>query len=135
MWLYQLSNHDYPLAEYRREIWEGQLVEWPTRRIVGTDDFPRPGDRMALWYAQKHAEEPGLVGWGLVLGSSPDEDRFLWRPIFPADGIKMAPLFDDEMQELIDEIRGPQPQGTMWWISPDAALRLSARIRTWFCTA
>ena len=127
MWLYQMSQAEWPEAQFRLEIWEGGSVYWPTRRVVGKSR-PQPGDRMVCWYAQTGAALPGLVGWGLVLAYMPDREEICWRPVVPSDELKMAPLFDNDLAIWVDKVRGRFKQSTMWQMSEDAADFISERI-------
>ena len=137
MWLYQLSHDIYPLEQYRLDVWQDQVLEWPTGRVMTTDGArPTPGDSVVLWYAKKHAEEPGIVGWGIVLDFRPpsalnDEDTLAWRPVFPSDALKMHPLYSADLQEVVERIRGPMPQGTMWQVEQPEAHTLALAIRSW----
>jgi len=129
-WLYQMSEDFYTPEEYREQIWEEELVHWPTGKIVG-DEIPGAGDTMALWYTKTGARHPGICGWGVILRCLPEEEDLLWRPVFPSDYLKMDPIYNEEVSRLVDVIRGGMPRATMWLIRPEHADRLRGAIRSW----
>lgn len=131
MWLYQMSEAEWPEAQYRAEVWEGGLIYWSTRKVQG-QGRPVPGDRMICWYATTGAAQPGVVGWGVILGHFEDREEIIWRPTFPSDGLKMRPLYDDQLIQTIDSIRGKFKQATMWPMSVTDSGSLADRIRGWF---
>jgi hypothetical protein len=127
MWLYQMSSDYWAPERYREEVWEGDESSF-TRGTVRTGDTPESGDSILLWYAKTKAKgEPGIYGWGVLLGVR--EDIIRWRPVFPSDYLKLDPLFDRELSDLIVSIRGPMPQGTMWSLSKSEVETLRRRIR------
>lgn len=129
-WLYQLSANAWSEGWYRESVWEGGVVRWPIGRVAG-DELPVPGDRVYLWYARTVSRTPGLYGWGVVLGLLEDDAVLSWRPTYPSDLLKMDPVFDDGLDELISSLRGRFPQGTMWPIPSGSATDLGRRIREW----
>jgi hypothetical protein len=124
MWLYQMSEDWYPRGGYRLDIWEGALIAWDTGKVVG--GHPEPGDRILCWYSKTVSDEPGVWGWGVIMSS--DDESIRWKPVFPLDHLKLAPLFDDDLNDCIDRIRGKMRQGTMWRMSADDAEYLTARV-------
>ena len=55
MWLYQLSQKDWSLNNYRLDIWEGERWEWEVGQVSG-QQVPQPGDtgllpkNWSMWY-------------------------------------------------------------------------------------
>ena len=43
------------------------------------------------------------------------------------------PLWDGEISDIIDEIRGGMPQGTMWEVDDDALAQLRQKIAEQVC--
>ncbi len=83
---------------------------------------------MVCWYAVSGAAEPGLWGWGIIISYAPEDDEIRWRPTFPSDLLKMAPMYDDQLNACVKHIRGRMAQGTMWLVEPDDAEVLTERI-------
>ena len=131
MWLYQMSETQWPAGQFRATVWEGSTVSWPTGN-VRSSDRPEPGDRLLCWYARTGASLPGVVGWGVVLGYSPERTEILWRPAPPTDALKMHPLFDDEIVDRVEGVRGRFRQATMWQMSRADASWFCDRVSGWF---
>jgi hypothetical protein len=131
MWLYQMSDEVWPEAQFRAAVWEGTTIYWPIGLVRDTDARPVPGERVVCWYAPTGSELPGLVGWGVVLGFSEARDELVWRPSPPTDAVKMCPIFDDDLKEHVDNVRGGFPRATMWPVTVTEARYLAHRIRTW----
>jgi hypothetical protein len=115
VWLYQMSHRDWPPERYREEVWEGELSSWPAGKVIGGTN-PEPGDSMVLWYARTGNPDPGMYGWGVVVGTSAIQrrKRIRWRPVTPSDYLKMNPLLDDETAAIVDQVRKGMPRATMW---------------------
>lgn len=126
LWLFQLSHDVYTQEAYRQEIWEGGLTGlWAQNKVRG-DERPAAGDRIVCWCAKTVSPDPGLVGWGVIMQA--DELDLRWRPLFPTDLLKMAPLFDADLVACVDRIRRGIPQGTMWLATPGDAAHVTARV-------
>jgi hypothetical protein len=127
--LYQMSHKDWPPERYREEVWERELVSWPAGRVIGKSE-PEPGDSMILWYAKTGNPDPGLYGWGVIVGTSAIQNRkrVRWRPVSPSDYLKMNPILDDEIAGIIDQIRKGMPRATMWPIPPEQIRSIRSRI-------
>ena len=106
-WLYQMSGKAWAPERYREEIWEGDETSWPQGAVRGGQ--PESGDSITLWYARSVSDDPGLYGWGVILGAR--EGVIRWRPVAPSDYLKMDPLFDQKLSGLVDEIRGVSDRG------------------------
>ena len=130
--MYQMSADSYSVEEYRDEIWEGEMVKWPTGN-VRTESGCRisPGDTVALVFVRTGTKEPGIYGWGVVAHYKEDKGLFSFRPTFPSDYLKMNPIWDDQVSGLLDAIRGPVKVGTMWEMSSDHAAKMKRKIHDW----
>ena len=67
---------------------------------------------MVLFYT---GGDPGIYGWAVILRYEDKEVYF--RPTPPSDYLKMKPLWNNEVKNIIDQIRGTVKQGTMWEIN------------------
>jgi hypothetical protein len=83
---------------------------------------------MVLWYAESVTNEPGIYGWGVILGVS--QDNILWRPVAPSDYLKMDPLFDEAIARVVNTIRGRMTRGTLWNVKKKESTELKSWIRT-----
>ena len=131
VWLYQMSAENYSIEDYREEIWEKEIVKWSTRNVrTLLDTKISPGDTVIFVFARTGAQEPGIYGWGIVT-SYREEGYISFRPTFPSDYLKMNPIWDDELSNLLDVIRGPVKVGTMWEIENDIAVKLKKKVHDW----
>jgi hypothetical protein len=119
-WLYQMtSNKEEPWNpnQYRMEVWEGSPVTWPVGRILkrGGEGISR-GDTVVFFFAKTGNSEPGLYGWGIVLEivESNVRNRIKFQVSPPSDYLKMIVIWDKQLEEVIERIRGDVAQGTMW---------------------
>jgi hypothetical protein len=130
-WLYQMAEgEDWTPEEYRLEVWEGNHVTWPHRKIVlKTAADPAPGEPIVLFFAKSGTEYPGICGLGVMLKLLSHREKIGFRPVFPTDLLKMAPIWDTEIEELVNEVRGPSPRATMWSMTPEQYARFCKRIR------
>jgi len=129
-WLYQMSMRGFSPEAYREEIWEGKTTAWPAGRIM-TDERPRQGDRILLWFTKTGNKEPGTYGWGVITKYRARSNVIEFRPAYPSDYLKMYPLYNDEVDRLVNEIRGPVPEATMWQVDESHARALREKIREW----
>jgi hypothetical protein len=67
---------------------------------------------MILFYAKAKTTDPGVYGWGIVLWCDGQEINF--RPTPPSDYLKMNPMWDEEVDEIINTFRGRMPMATMF---------------------
>jgi len=126
-----MNNEDWPINEYREEVWEGATNDWLPKKITGTD-MPKRGDIIVLWYVKTGIKKDmGLYGWGVILKFTKGEkiSSIRFRPAPPSDYLKMDPLYNTDIQDLIDEIRGKPPRGTMWEINNLNADKIKAIMR------
>jgi hypothetical protein len=133
MWLYQLTQAEWPVNSYRLDIWEGERWRWEVKKVVGTDQTPRPGDTICFYYAKADCPAPGFCGWAVALQWVEEEDvrRVYFRPVAPSDQLKMRPWWDNEARRLADAVRGPVPRGTLWQVGDDSAAAIGAGIARW----
>ena len=120
-WLYQLSENVWSLSDYRFEMWENNSENWRVGRVSPGGSLVESGDIVVLYYAKANAVDCGIVGWGVALwynkwmehGKEVKELRFRLAP--PSDYLKMSPLYNETIQNTVNQIRGAN-QGTMWMI-------------------
>jgi hypothetical protein len=132
VWLYQMSGESYSPEEYREAFWEGEIVRWPTgnvRKISDCEIFL--GDTIIFAFVKTGTQEPGIYGWGIVVNHDKGKASVSFRPTTPSDYLKMNPLWDDDISNLLDVIRGTVKVGTMWEIKNDIALKIKKRIHDW----
>lgn len=127
-WLYQMNAKLYRQERYRTEVWEGNTVtNWFIGEAKRRPKEVAPGDIVILFYAKTHAtDRPGIYGWGII--TLFDGGVMDFRPVEPSDYLKMNPLLDDEVYNIIDEIRGGFPEMTMWKVDKEPLERLRQKI-------
>ncbi len=125
-WLYQMSADNWEQERYRAEVWEGQETTWNVNKVTPVGHSPKAGETVVLYYAPTGAKDPGILGWAVILWSNEDEIRF--RPASPSDYLKMNPLWNDEIINIITDICGKMRRGTMWEVSKDQMKRLRKQI-------
>ena len=112
-WLYQMNAKLYSHERYRTEVWEGNPVtNWGIGQSKRKPKEVLPGDIIILFFAKTGAIDPGIYGWGII--TLFDKEVIDFRPAAPSDYLKMNPLWDDEISDIINQIRGGMPEGTMW---------------------
>ena len=114
-WLYQMNHAQFSHERYRNEVWEGtQVTNWGGGEAKRRPKDVQSGDILVLFYSKTNAPDPGIYGWGVVTYF--DEETVNFRPVFPSDYLKMNPIVEGEVSEIIKHIRGPVATGTMWKI-------------------
>jgi hypothetical protein len=114
-WLYQMDAKLWPQERYRAEVWEANIITiWKVGKITPTGGIPHPGDIVVLFYVEANTADPGIYGWGIVSWCDGIEINF--RPTSPSDYLKMNPAWNDEIKDIISQIRGKMSMGTMWEI-------------------
>jgi hypothetical protein len=133
MWLYQLTQAEWPVNSYRLDIWEGERWSWEVKKVSGTQDVPVPGDTICFYYAKSGCPAPGFYAWAVVLQCVEERDirRIYFRPVAPSDQLKMRPWWDDEARRVAGAIRGPVPRGTLWPVSDELAAAVGAGFERW----
>jgi hypothetical protein len=143
VWLYQM-NAERPLENgsfytpdnYREDIEEGDYLEWLTREIRPREIEPKAGDTIIYWFVAAGTDDPGLYGLGVIFDCyncpqyNTEYNCIYHLPVFPSEILSDDPIYDDEVQEIVDEIRGNQKNfATMFAISDDHTQRLFAEIQ------
>jgi len=133
MWLYQLSQRDWSLNNYRLDIWEGERWEWEIGRMAGSETDPLPGDAVAFFYAPAGCPEPGFYGWAVILlwVGEGDKRRFYFRPVAPSDRLKMCPWWDEDAKKIAKQVRGEVPRGTLWRVPDELVSAIGSGIARW----
>lgn len=132
MWLYQMSQRDWPPNNYRLDIWENERWKWPVGRMVGSEDTPAPGDTAVFFYAPSGGSEAGFYGWAVILQWLEEgERRFYFRPVAPSDQLKMHPWWDEEARRIANQVRGEVKQGTLWRVPDELVPAIGAGITAW----
>lgn len=136
-WLYQMAEDEqWTPEDYRIEVWEGEPVTWPHRKIVSREALkPTSGDPIILFFAKSGTQAPGICGWGVILRLYAKKEEIRFRAVFPTDLLKMNPIWDNEVEDLINEVRRPHPRATMWAMTADAYNSSCRRIRGYVGTA
>jgi len=89
---------------------------------------------MAFFYAKAGGVDPGFYGWAVVLEfhkADDDMKKLYFRPVTPTNHLKMHPWWNDEAQEIANEVRGPMTQGTIWRVSDEHWRRIRKGITAW----
>ena len=76
-------------------------------------------------------QEPGIFGWGIILGFQEDRGYIVFRPVYPSDFLKIYPIWDPDISALLDSIRGPVKVGTIWEVSNADAEKIKQKVREW----
>ena len=129
-WLYQMVTTDDPWdpEQYRLEVWEGQETKWPHRKVTTNKlGDVTPGDLILLFFAKSNTKDHGIYGWGVISKYTIKTVSF-W-PAPPSDFLKMFPCWDDEIDQMVDLVRGSVPMGTMWAIDLAQLNCFRAKIR------
>ena len=117
-WLYQMNNKEgWTPGDYRLTVWEGETVDWPTGRITSpSKEQPQPGDVVMFFFTRSSTPSPGIYGWALVTEVHPKSQRFHFRALPHSDMLKIDPIYDEVIEQLVERVRGKFKQGTMWSI-------------------
>ena len=117
----------YSHERYRTEVWEGNLVtNWGIGESKRKPKEVPLGDMVILFFAKTGAVNPGIYGWGII--TLFDKEVIDFRPTSPSDYLKMNPLWDGEISDIIDQIRGRMPEGTMWKVDDETLEQLRQKI-------
>lgn len=131
-WLYQMRTEKFSHERYRTEVWEGNPVtNWGIGESTRKPKDIQFGDTIILFYARTGAEEPGIYGWGII--TLFDKEVIDFRPASPSDYLKMNPLPEKEVIEIIDKIRGRMPEMTMFPVSKEELKHLRQKIAEHVC--
>ena len=130
-WLYQMSGKDgWTPEDYRLAVWEGTAVDWPTGRVTRGGNEPlRAGDVVFFFFTRSSTQYPGLYGWALVTKVRTRSDKFHFRALPYSDMLKIDPIYNEVVEQLVDRVRGKFKQGTMWSIVRADFIILKDQIR------
>jgi len=115
-WLYQMSERHWPSDNYRREVREGSVVRWPTRRRMFAHEAPAAGDIIVCMYAPTGCGRPGVCGFGIITTYLPKKRRVDWLPLPPTNRLKRRPWWDERAMEIVDLIRAQSVRATMYQV-------------------
>ena len=95
MWLYQLTQAEWPVNSYRLDIWEGERWRWEVNKVSGAQGTPVPGDTICFYYAKsgRHAL-PAIVphhGTLLRVGHDGARTEILASGFRAANGVCLNP--------------------------------------------
>lgn len=143
VWLYQMNvdrvleyGDKYKLEDFRRYVRDGKYLRWKTRNIISETEEPKAGDTIIYWFVKSGTDEPGLYGLGIIFKCYEKDDDppynkwILHLPVFPSERLKNHPIYDTEIEKIVNEIRGnKQAFGTMFIIKDNQAERLFKSIK------
>ena len=150
-WLYQMSSGGrggqfrsaedkpwYP-SSYRKEVSESEgKITWDLGKIYFRDQTQVSKGATVIFFFCKTGQDdpetgdvqPGIYGWGSII-KPPLESygtiEFEVKP--PSDYLKDHVLWDAEIEQLTNQIRKKQYQGTMWPINSEQLQKLREKIR------
>ena len=126
-WLYQMNAKSYTQERYRTEVWEGNIVtNWTGGKSTRRPKDVSPGDIIILFYVKASTDYPGIYGWGVVTFF--DEESVNFRPASPSDYLKMNPLWDEEINAIVEHIQGKMAQTTLLKIDDKTMEQLRKKI-------
>jgi len=135
-WLYQMSTAtDWYPKDYCLEVWEGDIVPWPVGQIKSREKnkkLPEAGDLIVFFFAKTRNDDPGIYGWGVITDFNSRTNKIKFGVTPPSDYLKMDPIWDKEIEKLIDKVRGGMNQRTMWSLTRDELDEVRRKIRTRF---
>lgn len=130
-WLYQLSAEAWSPETFRYEIWEGKAWHWEYGQKRG-GDAPKTGDTIVFYYTPSGCEDPGVYGWAVLQRCHEESKTLYFVPAAPTNRLKMDPWWDElKTRALVDRIRGPMKQATLFLIGKDEERELRAGVRRW----
>jgi len=132
-WLYQMAeNEDWSPEAFRLTVWEGKSVTWEHKKVISQRGLkPAPGDPVVFFFAKSRTKAPGICGWAVIVKVHPRKKEFTFRAVPPTDFLKMNPVWDKEVETLINTIRGANPRGTTWAMSADQYAAAARKIRSY----
>lgn len=135
MWLYQMSQVEWPPNRYRLDIRQGHRWVWPVKKSIPADAKPQPGDIVVLFYAKSGGAAAGFYGWAVILEWTEKTREIYFEPIAPSDFLMMCPWWDNKASDLVDQICGSVKQGTLWHIPEHLQSEVRDGIRHWLSGA
>jgi len=97
----------------------------------------RPGDLVIFFFCPtgpKKTQDYGIYGWGVITRYSRQRQKITFKAMPPSDYLKMSVCIDDEVYDLVREIRkGDKGKGveqlTMYPVPFDHLERIRLKIR------
>jgi hypothetical protein len=116
--------------EYRLDVWEGEEGTWHTRRIneKGQGSI-NTGDIVIFFFSKSRTKDCGIYGWAIITEFDAEKGQISFIPTSPSDYLKTSPVWNKDIEDLIDQIRVPIPQGTMWSVTLDELNIIRAAIK------
>ena len=132
MWLYQISAERWPIGQWRDEMWEGYKNRCRAGRMVGSKDEIEDGDIIVFWYTKTAAKKDfGLYGWATArFNKQWSSIRFVLTT--PSNYLKMDPINDEEMEKIVEEIRGNYKRANIFHINDELAKKVRHKIRSYW---
>ncbi len=133
-WLYQMSTPRWYPEAYRLEVWEGEPLVWSVGSILprGLGEIS-PGDSIVLFFSKSGNDYPGIYGWGIIYNFNKRRKEVKFRVTPPSNYLKSDPLWDKDIERLLDRIRGEMRQRTIWGVSREEFFILRKKIRSYRC--
>lgn len=133
-WLYQMTTKDsddlvWSPEDYRMEVWEGKENKWSIRKINERGQDPIKKGDIVIFFFAKNTKDCGIYGWAIITKIDNKKGQISFIPTFPSDYLKTTPLWNENIENLMNQIRVPIPQGTMWSITPDELEIIRVSIR------
>lgn len=113
-WLYQMSEHWWPSANYRRTVSEGKTIRWRTYKQMFAQGAPAAGDIIIYCYVPRQCPTPGFCGFGIVTKYLPRTRRIDWLVLPPTNLLKHRPWWDERAKEILELVRAQSVRGTMY---------------------
>jgi len=143
VWLYQMNakrpledGDFYTPDDYQAEVESEEYLEWLTREVRPKEVEPKAGDTIFYWFVAAGTDQPGLYGLGIIFGCyecpeyNTEHKCIEHLPVSPSEILRDNPIYDDEAQEIVNEIRGTQTAfATMFAIDDNHTQRLFAKIQ------
>lgn len=136
-WLYQMAeDEDWTPEDFRLTVWEGETITWEHKKVMSTNGLkPAPGDPIIFFFAKSRTKAPGICGWAVIVKVYPKKEELSFRAVPPTDLLKMNPAWDNEVEDLINQVRGAHPRGTTWAMSTDVYVSFARKIRAYASSA
>lgn len=66
------------------------------------------------FFTRSGNEDPGVYGWAVVTKVAKRTNKVQFRALPPSDYLKVDPLWNDVVEQVVERVRGKVKQGTMW---------------------
>lgn len=109
---------------------EDAKVAYGNARFSQNFKNPAKGEIVVFFFCKGkyRIQDIGVYGWGIV-SEVPKRGRIVIRPSTPSDYLKMSPLWNGDMNRMIDKIRENFYQRTMWAISHQELQEIRTMVR------